>query len=129
MWREFLLCPALLLSIPILPQALAGQPAHESTVLQGTVIDISGAAVPNASVALEDGHAKTIARATTDRSGHFTLIAPINGIYRGTITAAGFKTGVFNNLQLSGGIRNLPDAMLQMGSATETIEVAGGNRL
>ena len=123
MSRGFLLCPALLLSIPILPQAFPGQPDHESTVLQGTVIDISGAAVLNASVALEDGHAKAIARATTDHSGHYTLIAPIKGIYRETITAAGFKTGVLNNLQLSGGVMNLPDAMLPIGSATETIEV------
>lgn len=123
MSRGFLLCPALCFSLPILPQAPADQPGYASTILQGTVIDISGAAILNASVALEDGYAETIARATTDRSGHYTLIAPINGIYRGTITAAGFKTGVFNNLQLSGGIRNLPDAMLQMGSATETIEV------
>jgi len=68
-------------------------------------------------------HAKAIARATTDHSGHYTLIAPTKGIYRETITAAGFRTGVFNNLQLSGGVMNLPDAMLQMGSATETIEV------
>jgi hypothetical protein len=69
--RGFLLYPALLLSIPILPQALAGQPGHESTLLQGTVIDISGAAILNASVALEDDHAKAIARAITDRSGHY----------------------------------------------------------
>jgi iron complex outermembrane recepter protein len=123
MSRGFLLYPALCFSLPILPQAPADQPGYASTVLQGTVIDISGAAILNASVALEDGHAKAIARATTDHSGHYTLIAPIEGIYRETITAAGFKTGVFNNLQLSGGIRNLPDAMLQMGSATETIEV------
>jgi hypothetical protein len=115
MSRGFLLYPALCFSLPILPQAPADQPGYASTILQGTVIDISGAATLNASVALEDGHAKTIARATTDRSGHYTLIAPINGIYRGTITAAGFKTGVFNSLQLSGGIRNLPDAMLPDG--------------
>src|ERR1700741_3501295 len=121
MSRGCLLYPALLVTISILPQALAGQPGHESTVLQGTVIDISGAAILNASVALEDDHAKAIARATTDHSGQYTLIAPFKGIYRETIAAAGFKTGVFNNLQLSGGVMNLPDAMLQVGSATETI--------
>jgi iron complex outermembrane receptor protein len=103
--------------------AFAGQPVHEPTALQGTVIDISGATILNASVTLEDGYAQAIARAATDSTGHYTLVAPLRGIYRVTVTAAGFKTSVFNNLQLLGGTMELPEVTLQVGSAMETIEV------
>jgi iron complex outermembrane receptor protein len=103
--------------------AFAGQPVHEPTALQGTVIDISGATILNASVTLEDGYAQAIARAATDSTGHYTLVTPLRGIYRVTVTAAGFKTSVFNNLQLLGGTMDLPEVTLQVGSAMETIEV------
>jgi iron complex outermembrane receptor protein len=95
-------------------------------------MDSSGAAIPNASVDLENDRSQKIVHTVTDQTGRYRLTAPPSGTYRETITAVGFSTVVFDNLRLSEGAVNLPDAMLQVGSATDTIqvrppvEVAGG---
>ena len=44
-------------------------------------------------------------------------------MYRAKISAPGFKTAVFERLRLTGSVMNLPDAVLQVGSATEIIYV------
>jgi iron complex outermembrane receptor protein len=97
---------------------------HSTTVLRGTVTDDSTAAIPNASVVLEDDQPQAVGHANTDQEGHYSMMAPVSGTYRVTITAAGFSTLIFENLQLTGSDLTLPNATLRIGNPTETIYVS-----
>src|SRR5882757_5115920 len=129
MSRRLLFCFAILTSWLLLSTAsnasTADGPLRQPTVLQGTVTDSSGAAIPNASVDLENDRSQTIVHTVTDQTGRYRLTAPpASGTYREMITAVGFSTVVFENVWLSEGAVNLPDAMLQVGRATDTIYVS-----
>jgi iron complex outermembrane recepter protein len=56
------------------------------------------------------------------------MMAPVSGTYRVTITAAGFSTLIFENLQLTGSDLTLPDATLRIGNPTETIYVSAARQ-
>src|SRR3954454_11904109 len=109
--------------IPPLCKTCAGQSAYAPVVLQGTVIDTSGAAIVDASILLESDRSQAIFQTASDRSGQFSLSVPASGVYRATISSPGFRTGVLQNLQLSEGVVNLPDIALEVGVATDTVYV------
>ena len=123
MLLRFLFCFALLVVPLPFSRVCVGQPVQVPTVLTGNVTDSAGAAIVNAVIILEDNHSRTIAHTMSDPNGQYALSVPVSGVYRATISSPGFKTGVFESLQLSGGVVNLPDAVLRVGSATETIYV------
>jgi len=101
----------------------AAQHAFDRAVLTAAVTDNTGAAIVNASVILEDSYSRAIAQTTSDQTGRYSLIAQASRSYRLTISAPGFKTGLIERLQLSGSVVNLPDAVLEVGSVTDTIYV------
>ena len=96
-----------------------------SSSMQGTVKDPSGAAVPNAVVEISYVVSGFDRRATTDVDGTFRFVnVPFNN-YHLVATAAGFasytqdvevRSGVPVNLQIT----------LKIGAASESIEVRGG---
>ena len=121
--RRRVFCFALLVALLPLCTICAGQPVLEPTVLKGAVVDSAGAAIVNASMVLEDTRSRPIAHTTTDQNGQYALSAQASGMYRAKISAPGFKTAMFEGLHMTGGIVNLPDTVLQVGSATEIIHV------
>ena len=80
-----LLCAATLMCGSVFGQSTAG-------ILQGTVIDPAGAAVPDAKIVIKDPSAGTTRNATSGTDGIFILNGVEPGTYNLTVTAkAGFK--------------------------------------
>ena len=70
--------------------------------ITGTVVDPSGAVVPNASVRLTDVATKGVRAISTNEAGVFTLPSITPGQYSIAVAAAGFKEKVLDNLRVNG---------------------------
>jgi len=91
--------------------------------ITGIVTDASGAAIANAAITLE-GRALMAPRSTTSQAdGNFLIdVVPI-GTYTATVTASGFKTFVQNNLALQAGFTATVNAVLEVGTMTQSVTV------
>lgn len=91
----------------------------------GTVLDTTGAVVPNATVVVHNNGTNAEQRAVSDSSGYFRLIHLQPGAYNVTVTAAGFNTFRSVNLTVQVGLLTDTQARLTVGSSTQTVEVTG----
>ncbi len=116
----------LLASLSILAACLAtGALAQDvSGTLEGTVLDQSGSAVPNAKISITNTDRNQVVRTvTTDATGSYSApLIPI-GNYSLKVEAAGFKAN-----EVTGIILNVNDDLkfnikLEVGAITETVEV------
>jgi len=87
----------------------------------GTVTDAQGAAVTT--VTVTDISKGTTDTATTNDSGNYTVTHLIPDAYSVKIEAPGFKTFEQKNVTVSADASQKVDAQLQIGSASETLEV------
>lgn len=87
--------------------------------------DLSGAAVPNATVFLETSSGKKIASTVTDASGYYRLeiVGQIDARYREKVTAQGFSTAVKENFSLPVSGNSVNDVHLTVGSTSEIVTV------
>lgn len=74
------------------PAAYAASAPQPTAGISGTVADPTGAIIPGAQVRLTDSTGAVVARATTDSSGGFRMVAPHRGIYTLTAGLTGFQT-------------------------------------
>ncbi|MBV9266659.1 MAG: TonB-dependent receptor, partial [Acidobacteriaceae bacterium] len=95
-----------------------------SATVSGTVIDASGARVPNATMVAQSLETSAQRQTTTSSSGVYSLTALAVGHYRLTISAPGFQTFEVNNTQLQVGQNLTVDAQMQPASSATTVEVA-----
>lgn len=93
--------------------------------ISGHVVDASGGAIPNATVTAVNTGTTETNTAVTDNSGSYTIPLLKPGEYRITFTAAGFKELVRDRVTLTVGQIAGIDASLQVGDASEKIEVTG----
>ncbi len=119
---------AFLLSVFLLAPAAHGQSAVDGAI-GGTVLDSTGAVVPNANVTVHNNGTNAEQNAVTDASGYFRLIHLQPGHYTVTITAAGFDTFRSVNLSVQVGLLTDTEARLKVGSAAQTVEVTGESPL
>ncbi len=114
---HFAILLALLFSVSSFAQQLTG-------TLSGTTYDQSGAVVPNADVVLKNTASNDTRHTTSNGDGYFNFSAVQPGTYSVTITAAGFngwqQTGIVMN---QGDNRTLPNIALQVGTATQQVQV------
>lgn len=92
--------------------------------VRGTVTDANNAAVAGAKVAVTDVETGLAREATTNTEGYYEVTGLKYGIYRVTVSAQGFKTGVVNELALRGADTQRADVQLQVGGANESVEVS-----
>ena len=106
--------------------ACMGTLQAQTARLTGTVADQSGAVVPNAVVdVLLPGGAKPILTEKTTAGGLFAFSSVPAGTYDVAVTAPGFRKYSERGVVLSVGIDTaLPNIKLEVGSATETVEVS-----
>lgn len=101
----------------------AGKFAFKAGVgnLSGTVTDSSGAVIANAQVEFRSESGAT-QQVTTDSNGNYQMWAPPG---RGTISihGTGFNPWRMSNFNVRRGLSNRANATLQVGAATETVEV------
>ena len=121
-WRTRLITLGLL--VGLLPGAWA-QSQATTGVIEGTVVDESGGAIPGANVTIRNTATNYERQITTDRDGRFRgLLLPL-GPYKVTVSLTGFSTLVRDGLNLSvGQTVNLPLA-LKVSSIQEEVIVSG----
>ncbi len=115
---------AVLLSILL---SIAGTAAAQTgeAEIEGAVTDASGASVPHAQVTLtntETGVARSI-MTEADGTYHFSPVPP--GTYNIAIKASGFEAETIEHLNINLGMHVTQNVTLRVGSAQQTVEVAG----
>lgn len=103
--------------------------SHATTSLQGVVKDPSGAMVPNARVTVRNEESGVSQVATTDARGHYSFSDVQAGNSAVFVSATGFQRFDLTNVYLGIGRNNEIDATLNLGAASETVEVQGQTAL
>ena len=119
-WRKSLLIFGLLtFAVSIHAQFTDGD-------IAGTVTDPSGATIIGATVTITSLQTAHVERTQTDKIGYYHVHHLPPGAYRIRIEAAGFKVTVLNEVAVNASATTPADAKLQVGTASETVEVAAG---
>ena len=106
--------------IALLGPKAFGQAVYGNIV--GTVVDQSGAAVPNAKVTITDTQRQVAVTTTTNNDGNFTQRALIAGVYQVRIEAAGFKAAV-QTVTVSVDQETRADLKLEVGEVSQVVEI------
>jgi hypothetical protein len=113
------------LSITALLCLALSAPAQEFRgTLSGHVTDPSGALIPNASVVAVNNDTHQSWNTTTTSSGSYQFPYILPGNYTVTVKADGFKTTVQENVVLQAGESPVLNLALQVGTLSETVNVA-----
>jgi hypothetical protein len=91
----------------------------------GTITDPTGAAIANAKITIKNTGTDLTFSATTNASGNYLVNSVPIGTYTLTAEAPGFKTFTNNNIVLNAGTIAHVDFKLQIGKASEVVEVSG----
>jgi outer membrane receptor for ferrienterochelin and colicin len=91
----------------------------------GTVTDPTGAAIADAKITVHNAATDLKLTTTTNSSGNFAVKEVPPGVYKITVEAAGFKTFNDNGVTANAGTIAHVDAKLQIGKASEVVEVTG----
>jgi len=116
--RCFFVVCTLLLTLGATAQIQNGQ-------LTGDVTDPSGAAIPNAKVTIKNQATDLSMTVLSSQQGHFVANQLPVGTYSVTVTAPNFKSETHTGLVVDVGSTTHSDFKMQLGSATEVVEVTG----
>ncbi|HEX8369384.1 MAG TPA: carboxypeptidase regulatory-like domain-containing protein [Pyrinomonadaceae bacterium] len=92
--------------------------------ITGTVTDPQGAVVPGATVAVKNLETNVVNNVTANDEGSFTVPFLLPGRYSVSITAAGFKTSVRENVTVNVDDRLTIDVQLEIGQTADVDIVA-----
>ncbi|MES1257682.1 MAG: carboxypeptidase-like regulatory domain-containing protein, partial [Acidobacteriota bacterium] len=109
------------------PFHLQAQAVYGNVV--GTVIDASGAAVPNAKITIRDMDRDVSNVTSTNDSGNYSQRYLIVGRYQVRAEAAGFQTSVQDNVNVSVDAETKVDFRMNVGDLTQTVEVSAEGSL
>jgi hypothetical protein len=115
------LAMALLMVLP----ALGAFAQYENGSLVGTIRDSSGAAIPNASVAVTNNATGIVTNVTSNASGDYEVPSLRFGIYTVAAKATGFADAVAKDITITVGGRVRIDLKMTIGAAQTTVEVTG----
>ena len=125
--RELRITGRIVLVMALLFVALAIMPnialAQSTAALNGTVMDASGAAVPNARVVVTNQGTGVTSSTQTDASGAYLFPALPIGVYRIEVSASSFQTAVIGNLKLEVATTTTQNVQLKVGEATQRVEI------
>jgi len=99
--------------------------SNARTGLSGLVRDTSGAAVSGANVTVRNEETGGSQVAYTDRQGHYSFVDIQPGNSAVFVSAPGFQRFNLSNVYIGIGRNNEIDATLNVGVASETVEVTG----
>lgn len=103
--------------------------AQSNATLQGSVVDTSNAAVPNATVTIHNQGTGVDVTTKTDQSGYYVVPGLLPGVYQVTVTASGFQSYVIKDLKLDVASTFTQNAQLTVGQVTQEVVVSGGTPL
>ena len=116
----------LLLTLLLLFSSMAAFAQAVSGTLLGTVTDPSGAAVAGAKVNFTHTATGLTRAIVSDESGEYVAPNLPTGAYTIVIEANGFKKTTMPNVQLGVDQKVRVDVKLEIGAASESVEVQGG---
>src|SRR5216683_6910563 len=99
--------------------------AQTTSTMEGTVTDKQGLAVVGAQVHAEGVSIGADRSVTTGSNGEYSLPALPAGTYRLTVTRDGFRTAIFENLEVTLNRTLRYDVHLDVGSSHEQVQVSG----
>uniref|UniRef100_Q01S00 TonB-dependent transporter Oar-like beta-barrel domain-containing protein n=1 Tax=Solibacter usitatus (strain Ellin6076) TaxID=234267 RepID=Q01S00_SOLUE len=94
--------------------------------MDGVITDPSGAAVPGAEVTVTNVATDQILKTTTTDNGEWVLPSMPAGKYKIKVAKPGFKSGLAASVEVNAGVPATVNMKLEVGAATETVEVVGG---
>ncbi len=104
----------------------AGTFAQEfRATISGTVVDPSGAVVPEASIVVREAHTGAINRTMSDSVGQYVVPFLPPGDYSITVTKLGFETLVRGGITLQAQEHPIINLTLTLGSESQTVTVTG----
>ena len=121
--RQFVLVLGLLfMALTIFQGRSHGQ--QLTATLSGTTYDQTGAVIPRATVTVKNEASGDTRQTTSNGSGYFTVSALQPGTYDVTVAASGFQGWEQKGVVLNqGDSRTMPNIALQVGQATQQVEV------
>ena len=93
--------------------------------LSGTVMDTSGAVIPEAQVSIKNMATAITRNVITDGAGFYSAPNLLPGNYEITISAPGFASQARTGINLAVGGQQLLNITMQVGQVTQRVEVAG----
>jgi hypothetical protein len=105
--------------------ALSVQAQADRAAVLGTVLDSSGAVIPDATVQLSSIQTGITRSVVTDRAGNYQFLNTPLGEYQVEAEIAQFKGVISDVFTVAAGARQRVDLALELGAATETVEVTG----
>lgn len=114
--------------LALLANAPAFAQAGASSSISGTVIDTAGGAIPGATVLARDPRGTTL-EAVTNSEGVFSIPAVGAGTYTVSVSLAGFKTAVSENVRVVPGTPTSLKITLEVGAVTENVTVKSSAEL
>ncbi len=109
--------------------ALAAFAQTDRGTITGTVSDPGGAVVPNAPMEVKNTETGAVYQVATSDTGNYTLAQMPIGTYELTISVAGFKKFVRQNITVQATQTTRIDATLEVGAATESVTVSAETSL
>jgi hypothetical protein len=127
-WRNRLTGPFLVALIAALVLVLPIPATAQRTTgtLRGQVLDPAGAVVANANVTATNQQTGVSIKTATTTAGTYNFPSILPGRYSVTVEMPGFKKSAKNDVPVLADQENVADAQLEIGAATETIEVVAG---
>src|SRR5580700_6721809 len=92
--------------------------------LSGTVYDVSGAIVPDATVIAHNDATGVDSTTTSTSTGEYRIVNLPGGTYTVVVTAAGFSKAELKNVQIELNVTATANVSLQIGKSVETVEVS-----
>lgn len=92
--------------------------------ITGTVLDPSGATIPNAAIVATETRTGIVHRTVSNGSGEYLVADLVPGHYTVTISAPGFKEVKSSDIILTGSQAARFDGRLQVGAASESVQVS-----
>jgi uncharacterized protein YraI len=98
-----------------------------TATLSGTSYDQSGAVVPKANIVIKNEASGDTRQTVSNNDGYFTFTGLQPGSYTLTVSAGGFRSWQQGGIALSqADNRTVPNIALQVGEATQQVEVVAG---
>jgi A-macroglobulin TED domain/Alpha-2-macroglobulin family/Carboxypeptidase regulatory-like domain/MG2 domain/A-macroglobulin receptor binding domain/Alpha-2-macroglobulin bait region domain/Macroglobulin domain MG3 len=94
--------------------------------ITGTVIDVSGALVPGATVEVRVIGMATVRKTKTNPEGQFTMSGLPAGRYEVRVSSPGFRIAAISDLKIQPRDRAVLSAKLEVGAVTEMVEIRTG---
>jgi hypothetical protein len=118
-----------LLPILVVCATVAFSQVVTTSVVDGNVTDPQGAVIIGASITVTNVDTGQVFKATTDEHGHWVLPSMLEGAYKVSITAQGFRVTEVEGVQVDVGVPKTVNAKLEVGSVNEVVEVTAGAEL